>query len=138
PPRYGNEFCVPAVRPVAYYLVKPALTILSAQALLASAAPQPRVHDDLHPLLNLLLVGRDLLHDSRDVRPGDVRKGDLNVWEAYPRPEVEAVESAGFHPDEDLVRCGHRVWGIFIPEHLGSPVLMEPNCSHGTPSHHIR
>src|SRR5438445_7810121 len=121
-PRDLHQLGVPAADPVADYREFPALVVLTQEALVASTTPESGIDYHLVPLLELLLLRRDRLHRARDVAPGDVRQRDFHVGEPVPGPDVQMVQGTRIHPDQSLVRVGHRVWGLFVLKHLWASV----------------
>ena len=67
-------------------------------------------------------------HFAGDVAAQDVRHGESHAGDALAQPEVEVVQRAGAHADQDLVGADLGVRGVFVDQHLGPAVLVDP-CS---------
>jgi hypothetical protein len=97
-------------------------------------APTPPVRIDEHPVAKRgpSHVGPHCRHHARHVSPGDVREGGGLPRHSLTGEDIEKVESAGLHPDEDLVRSGFRARPARLEgEYLGPAVTMHHHRPHG-------
>ena len=75
------------------------------------------------------IEARPALDDAGAVGAEDPRLGSR--WAAAANPEVDVVQGRGAEADQHLVRAGDRVRRIFVAEHLGPAVLVDPDRLHG-------
>jgi hypothetical protein len=78
-------------------------------------------------------VPADLRDLAGNVAARNVRQRDGNVGQSAADPEIEMVEGAGAHADEDFVgaKRGNRRVGVL--QNFRAAVLLKDDGSHGTP-----
>ena len=126
----GEQFGVAAVDGVAEHGEAAAEVVVAREALLALAATLSRGEEDAPARLDALaeLAGGDNL--ARDIAAQDVRHGELHARDAGADEEVEMIESAGPHADEDLVGFDRWFRQVLVDKHFGTPVLVNAGCLH--------
>jgi hypothetical protein len=112
--RYTDEFRIAAVYKISYDLVGSAHAVAPGKAILAHAATQARRDDYLVSRAGPRYKSAGLHNFPRDVVSRNVRKRDLNAWEAYASPDVKVIESTSFDPHQNFVILHRRVWSLFI------------------------
>ena len=106
-----------------------AIVVLAGQALRAAAATETRLQHD--PLAGgqagLAGIG-DL---TGDVRAGNMRQRNLHAIEAAPLPEIEMIQRARAHADDDPAGRSDRIGRVLVVQDLWSAMLMKSDCLHG-------
>jgi hypothetical protein len=72
----------------------------------------------------------DSANDSGNVVAKNVRQRNLDAGEALACPDVEVIDAAGAHLDEDLVGFVRRVGKLCVFENVGTAVAVEDDCFH--------
>src|SRR5262249_50311173 len=114
--------------------VRAAEVVLPRQARDAPAARQPRLDDDPVARADPAHGAPGLLHDAGDVAAGRERQREPLSRDAPARPQVEVVQGARLHLEEDLVFGRLRIGRLLDPELLGPSVLANDDRSHLTPA----
>jgi hypothetical protein len=80
------------------------------------------------------LHGRDVRagpgDDTGDVAAGNVRERDRDTRDALAYPEIEMVEGAGVHADEDFAGAEFGFGGVGAAEDVWATVVIEENGFH--------
>ena len=79
-----------------------------------------------------VLKSGDVLADfddfTRDVAAEDVRQ--FHAGQSLAHPDIEMVERAGPHPDQDLIFARLRIGDVFVLQNFGATELMEADGFH--------
>ncbi len=63
--------------------------------------------------------------------PGMCGSGTDRFGQAHAQPEVEVIQGAGAHADQDFVGTDLRFWDIFVLQHFGAAVRGVDDGFHG-------
>ena len=128
---HGDQFAVAAIDGVAEHGELAALILQSGNALRAVIA---EMHGrDQHALAGLEVgdVFADFDDFAGDVAAENVRQ--VHAGQALAHPEVEMVQGAGAHADQNLVFARLGIGNVFVGENFGSTELMNANGFHEAP-----
>ncbi len=90
-------------------------TILALHAKLTAPAGEVGIHGDPVAHLDRLHGRSDLGNIAGDIAPRPEGKGRLESGNALAHEEVEMVEGAGAHPDENLFGPDDRIGDVLQP-----------------------
>ena len=136
-PRLPRRLGEPARIQLAQHVAAQAACGLAVQAVRAAAAAPVGIEE--HALADERPVdaGSDLGDESRDVTAGDVRERRRFSRHALAREDVEVVQRARLHRDDDLARPRDRPWPLTLErEHLGAAVAVDHDRAHGLRERH--
>src|SRR5215472_8929043 len=126
----GDELAVAAVNRIAKHRESAAQIILSAKALLAlpAALSWREQHSPARFHALAKLANRD--HFTRYVAAEDMRQGELHAGDAGAHEEIQVIQGACANAHQHLVGADLGVGNVFVDEHVGAAVLVNPGCFH--------
>ena len=96
-------------------------------------ATDPRAQQDTLAGLHSLHQRAHLGHLPGNIAARDVRERKLPIAYALPEPEIQVIQGARLDPYQYFVGRDLRVRSRFVFQHLGTTVLVESDCLHGSP-----
>src|SRR5450432_82677 len=127
----GQEVRIAAIRSVAEDGIAAAKVVVAGQAVGALAAAQARRKQDAPAGADAPAEAAGFDDFARDVAAEDVGHGELHARNARAHKEVEVVEGAGAHPDEDVAGADPGFGCVFVDEDGGVAVVMDSGEFHG-------
>jgi hypothetical protein len=126
----ANEFGAAAVNHVAEVGGYPALVIEAGYASGTLAATNERGEHDFLTHANRGDFRADLCDFSSDIAAGNVRKRDRNIRQSAPDPQIEMIQSASAHADENFVGARFGAGNIHVLQNFGSAMPAEEDSLH--------
>ena len=128
----GHQFGVAAVDAVAEDGVLPAEVVAARGALVALPAAHARREQHAPARFHALAQFAHLDHFAGDVASQNVRHGKLHAGNAGPHEQVQMIQRAGAHAQQDLIGFDLRVGNIFVDQHFRRAVLMDAGSFHAS------
>jgi hypothetical protein len=131
--RAADIFCAPAVHHETQNRGIVAVIVFAREAGGALAAGDDRGEHDLLTYMHGTHSGANLGHFPGDIAAGDMRERNLIAGHTAPDPQIEVVEGARAHVNEDFIVSEMRFVYVGVMQNAGVTVLMEKNGFHDRP-----
>src|SRR5258706_6320664 len=128
--RHAEKFRITSVANTADNVVFEAHVVATSEAFAAMTARDSRLD---HYFVARFYPGdqlADLTHHAGDIVAENMRQRDFNSRQAAAHPDVEMIQRAGAHLDQDFVGFELRIGNLGKLENLGSAVFFENDCFH--------
>ena len=125
-----EEFGVAAIAGIAEHGIAAAQVVVAGETGLALAATQSRREQHAPARLDALAQRPHLDDFARDVAAQYMRQGEFHAGNAGAYEEVEVVQGASAHADQDFVGLDGGFRGLFVDKRFRAAVLMNASEVH--------
>jgi hypothetical protein len=126
----ANKFGAAAVNHVAEVGGQAALVIEASNTRETFAATNHRCEHNFLTHASTRDFRADLCDFSSDVAAGNMWKRDGNIRQSAADPQIEMIQSAGAHADENFIGAGLGLGDVDVLQNFGSTMLAEEDSLH--------